>query len=808
VTFDARRGCAIIPRVRSTTHSPSAAAEVRAAPDAAAGGSAHHPRPRRAAAAVAAILVVFLAPAILGAGEFRYRDTGRMHAPTKGWIGEELRRGRLPEWNPYSGLGAPLLANAVDAVQHPFTALFVILPPGAAMTAWIALSLALAASGAFAWARVLGRSTSAAAVAALAFALSGPLVSSTDNVQYLTTYAAAPWVLAAGQAYAAAGGPGRLLLVALASFVCAAAGDPQGWGLAVAAVPVLAAVFADRSARRRAALRGGAAIAVALLAAAPVLVPMALWLPFSERATALTAVDLTRWSLHPRRLAELVVPEIFRGSAADPIVSPVFTALAGNDVTELPWFLSVYLGASIATLAILGAVRDRRTRLLGILALVLVWAALGHYAGFGPLVRHVPILGHFRYWEKVSAGVALLCAACAAQGADVLLEGGAPRWLGRAAAAASALALLVASVAAAAPGAVAATARIPAPIGALLADNLTGGARHAGIIFGLVALVAVGIRAGRLRRAAPVALGAIVALDLFGGNAGAYVLAPPQRLDEPPLAAPARAAGGRVVNPFMAREDRWPELGRVGSMWEWARRTLVVSFNVPYRVSDPDEYVGLREARWSALRQGGEEEDAAPLGLFGYGVLVIPKDPSLAATAGLKPPYRVVGSDPELPAFLVEMPHRPRTYVAEEVVRVDADAALAFARAGGAPGRTVVETPVPDGYAPPSLREARFVRDEPEHIEVEARLDRPGLLVVSDAAAPGWTAAVDGVPARIVHANWAARGVWLPAGTHGVRFDYRTPGLALGWAIALATCASLAAWALAARRRRAASPPP
>ena len=178
-------------------------------------------------ALLALVLTAFFAPAIFTGDAFIYRDTGRMHAPLKRWIGEELRKGRLPEWNPYEALGTPVVANGIDAVLHPFNFLLLALPPGQAMKAWVLLSFGLACAGAFALARILRCSPWASAAGALAFALSGPLVSASDNVHYLITYAGLPWLLAGGLWHARRGGPLPLLAVAGGSFLCASGGDPQ-----------------------------------------------------------------------------------------------------------------------------------------------------------------------------------------------------------------------------------------------------------------------------------------------------------------------------------------------------------------------------------------------------------------------------------------------------------------------------------------------------------------------------------------------------------------------------------------------------
>lgn len=68
---------------------------------------------------------------------------------------------------------------------------------------------------------------------------------------------------------------------------------------------------------------------------------------------------------------------------------------------------------------------------------------------------------------------------------------------------------------------------------------------------------------------------------------------------------------------------------------------------------------------------------------------------------------------------------------------------------------------------------ARIVVDEETVVEVEASLDAPGMLVLSDSFYPGWRATVDGEEHEILAANHLFRGVLLPAGSHRVRFEYR-----------------------------------
>jgi hypothetical protein len=58
-----------------------------------------------------------------------------------------------------------------------------------------------------------------------------------------------------------------------------------------------------------------------------------------------------------------------------------------------------------------------------------------------------------------------------------------------------------------------------------------------------------------------------------------------------------------------------------------------------------------------------------------------------------------------------------------------------------------------------------------------------GLLVLSELWFPHWQVQVDGRPAPLLRANFAFRGIQVPAGNHTVSLVYRSPWLAKGWAV-------------------------
>jgi hypothetical protein len=88
--------------------------------------------------------------------------------------------------------------------------------------------------------------------------------------------------------------------------------------------------------------------------------------------------------------------------------------------------------------------------------------------------------------------------------------------------------------------------------------------------------------------------------------------------------------------------------------------------------------------------------------------------------------------------------------------------------------------PLPFQPGAPRGHPATFVRDDEAEVELEATLERPGLVVLADSFYPGWRATVDGRPAPILATNHLVRGVPVEAGTHRVRFVYAPASLRSG----------------------------
>ncbi len=106
----------------------------------------------------------------------------------------------------------------------------------------------------------------------------------------------------------------------------------------------------------------------------------------------------------------------------------------------------------------------------------------------------------------------------------------------------------------------------------------------------------------------------------------------------------------------------------------------------------------------------------------------------------------------------------------------------------------------------PGHGKARIIKFLPERIELQTKLNRRGVLVLTDFFYPGWQAFVDGEPKDILRANTIMRGLVLEKGRHKVIFVYRPLPFRIGFWVCILTLAGLIIYlgadTLKRRRRR------
>jgi len=73
-----------------------------------------------------------------------------------------------------------------------------------------------------------------------------------------------------------------------------------------------------------------------------------------------------------------------------------------------------------------------------------------------------------------------------------------------------------------------------------------------------------------------------------------------------------------------------------------------------------------------------------------------------------------------------------------------------------------------------------YSRPSSDEISLRVTSGHPGFVHVLEAYDPGWTATVDGAGVPVVPANGFTMAIPLPAGSHTVRLQHKTPGRAIG----------------------------
>jgi hypothetical protein len=125
---------------------------------------------------------------------------------------------------------------------------------------------------------------------------------------------------------------------------------------------------------------------------------------------------------------------------------------------------------------------------------------------------------------------------------------------------------------------------------------------------------------------------------------------------------------------------------------------------------------------------------------------------------------------------------RPRVWLAPEVLAVSEEQALTAVRSSRLPdGRgfdparvALVEDPInfrTDGFDESST--AQITNISSRVMDVQVMTNAPAFLVTSDVFYPGWTVTIDGAAAQLYQADYALRGVPVPAGGHSVHFEFR-----------------------------------
>jgi hypothetical protein len=775
------------------------------------------PSGRRAFFLFLLVLVAVYLPLFFGRIIFT-RDIAHWIFPARWFVRASLLAGELPLWNPYQGLGFPVLGDPLYGVFYPPNWLLLLTGPGWFAWALSALDffhMALGGAGVFVLARRLRATPIAAGIAALAWSLSGYMTAQWTAGLRLHAGAWIPWAAVghlalltslrmAGRRWMSgivkAAAPTALALLMGEMFLAV-----MGMGLAAALLLAVQVTEQHQGAPRfriRWALAHVLAVGLAVGVAAVAIVPARAAMASSARATALSRDDAEVSSLHPLRIVEFAAPGCMGDVYGD---YPAAHVVGEPRLDGLPLSYSVYLGASVIALALIAFRRRFLFIALGCFTGFALLVSLGKFLPLHAVVRRlVPPLAFMRFPEKYLTLVVVGLALLAGLGAQRLLLGKAQPWRRTVVFLAVLVALGVASL-------------------ALFSYPWSGymmhGLRHGAVA--TLALLLVQVLAARGSRMAAPMLATTVALDLSLVVLGLQNFVPATIATTTPDSVRVVQAdyGVHSVPPRIYRspatDTALAHRSKVSNAAEGELRllaTLIPSTVNVWGIATLPGYDAAIPASMNRLWDEGKGARLASLRLLSADYAVLPVgDVHDAAKhhAGIRPLsdpvpgariYRVAESLPRVflagQTWILSDDETLRhlfdpAVVAGETACIAADAqAKSLADQPGRAGNCLIET-----FAP-------------RRIQARCQATRAGLAVFVEQFDRGWHAKVDGIAAPLLRTNLVMRGVPIEPGEHQIALEYQAPGLRTGWAITAAALAILLALAIAAwaGRARPASP--
>jgi hypothetical protein len=767
---------------------------------------------------------------------FCLRDLSFYFWPEHLWLRNSLMNGEFPMWDPYVGFGQAALSDPVRHILHPAIALLRFVPSEVVgFNLAVALPVPIAAVGMYLFLnRRVG--TSAAALGSIAFAASGPMLSTANMLNFSWAAASLPWVFLAVDSMIERHSPRGFALASIAYAMLFLAGE----GPTVVGGGILTAVYAlassPRGERLRASIRVSAAGICGVALAGVLSIPFIFATLGSLRARGMDPRVPAFWSLHP-----LTTLQSFSyGILGNP------TGTAGrqgwiaflNSYPE-PFVYSVFLGIGVLVLALLGLFAERRDWNIwfwGIAACISLFMAFGRYAPFYGAVRSIlPIADALRFPVKFVLLTAFALAVLSAYGWEQLVgdrpgKSGATgpsrsfrsvRWIVVGIAASAALGAALVSGGVLTP----ALSSLAGSVGALdagaaasfLVDSLKVALPRLFLLSaGLAGAFVLVEHSEKLRRYGLAIIFVTATLDPVLAGINLFPMVDVKSVAEPSWAAQVRESGARIYigGRLQFVVDRTPDpddvkldagLPLVGDTYFEsiaAFSTYSASFPSAWRVRDsfsfdnamlwPREYWRTRDCFRSAPNADRRRFlEKAGVGFY----LVTWKEVPGASIVERKP-----GMEP-MALWKVDVP-QPRAQVKTEWA-VEEDAATAISRCVEDREAVLVDRlPEPSGDQGPPGEAAATIRNESSGaVSIAATApDGGGMLVLRDSYADGWNVSVDGRPAAILRADGIFRAVRLSAGIHRVEFSYEPPGFRIGIGLTSLTALGLALFVAIGRR--------
>lgn len=758
-------------------------------------------------AALASFLIVVLAffwKSVLGRGVIGSFDLVVLFYPYKTYIRDLISQGEIPLWNPLIFLGVPLLANIQTSVLYPLDALFVLFSFPATLTWSVVIHIWLALAGTYLFLRYgLGTTIFAAWVGALCFGVGGFLLPHIGHLNQVHTAVWLPWLLLCARR-ACAPSTTWILLGGIVTALSFLAGHTQEFYYSFVAVGLFCLYLAfaapnEQSPRWWPLFVPAVFVLIGGILSAAQLLPTLEAVANSYRLGGVSLQEASEHALNRNELPLFLLPNFW--------LSPPNLEMAG------------YIGVSGAILAFFGILQFMRQRwvpfflLLAFLSFVL---ALGAYTPLFTFLHQVmPGFSSFRVAGRWLFLFSFSISVLAALGADQLRDDLRPEERRR-------LSLIFLT------GTLAGMFFLLAFIGRmyLVRSHQVLPEPKVVVLWVIIALITyvtilLVLNHGLANTVTYALLGTLVVVELFFASRPLEFnqVMPPEIYQPAPETRQLSRhwSDSRFISMAKERFSLLNERSREEELLEtlpdqWARLALQygrygdelrANLNLPLGIASADGYDGgvLPTRSYTELRRAlfndldvpphfalpdvdRTQVDAKLWGLLGVRHLISDHEQREPG-----PGWELIGQLRDDGPFVFEnLELLPRAFVVYETVVDDDPLRL---REIDVARQALVERPIPElvGATGAPLA-ATLVSEAPRRIVIRASTPQPGLLVLSDAYYPGWTATIDGNPVEIYRVDLALRGVLLPSGEHTVVFAYQPRWFQIG------LVASLFGWLL------------
>ena len=335
------------------------------------------------------------------------------------------------------------------------------------------------------------------------------------------------------------------------------------------------------------------------------------------------------------------------------------------------------------------------------------------------------------------------------------------------------------------------------------------------VSLGLAGLAAIGLDSLRVANAARLAIGAVIAVDLFLVGSGRPMNCASVK-DEPGVTSTAFEGSPELLNEVRryANRDYPPtRIDAVDGGADWATSGPVIEVPTANGSSPMalEHIIQLRLFLHPGDRWGWyypiENLDSPALDPMNVKYLIASQ--KAAERLRTLPRFRSVESLPLGLELFENLSVMPRFFLVNKVQRVTSDLEvreLVGRQLVSFRDTAVTSQPV-TGLSAAGGGDAGVVQVidyQADSLRLSVRTPQAAFLVLAESFYPGWRAWVDGAPVEIVRTDIAFRGLVVPAGAHEVAMRFQPAILPLSLAISLAAalllCALAVGHALACRR--------